>query len=524
MHKATAQDSVVSLKRLNNGAARVIHAFAGIGKVCGADSVSRVEWHAAELLGGHYGRSHLSILRGRELRFLLLLIGVCVWLWFAFGPNPVLRSGFFHEGFAVMLLIMVGSVARPFTGGNEAEWIRYLEELVRSERDRVMAILNSMEEGVVIIDLDRKIRFMNPSMVREFGDGVGLHCYRHLRGLDEPCGEICRLPNVIRGKNERWEYIFPDGRTYDVIGSPFADLDQVPCMLATFRNITQRKQAEIELVKLNQLKSDLLSQKTRELEEISREVAKLEEQERRFVRFLRVVAHDLQSPLAATQTCLWDILDGYCGKITDEQRDMLERSSRRIDGLSTLIGDLLDIPRIEAGQIVHEMKETSLSEVIERSVDELSNLAKEKGITLKVELPQSLPRIHGSSIRLQQVVRNLISNAIKYSREGTVLVRATEDEGDLRVEVIDSGIGILPEDLPLLFTDFFRGKNVETRGTGLGLSISKRIVEAHGGRIWAESPCPETGKGSKFSFTLPKVAGPQDSSVNQNRPEPRLSK
>jgi two-component system phosphate regulon sensor histidine kinase PhoR len=468
-------------------------------------------------------RSHLSALRDREWHLVLLLLGVWLWLYLASGPNAVLRSDYFHGAFGAVLLVMVGSVARPFTGGNEAEWIRYLEELVRSERDRLMAILNSMEEGVVIIDLDRKIRFMNPSMVREFGDGVGSHCYRHLRGLDEPC-EMCRLPNVIQGANERWEYIFPDGKTYDVIGSPFADSDQVPCMLATFRNITQRKQAELELAKLSQLKSDLLSQKTRELEEISREVAKLEEEERRFIRFLRVVAHDLQAPLAATQTCLWDILDGYCGEVTDEQRDMLERSTRRIDGLSALIGDLLDIPRIETGQIVHEMKETSLSEVIERSVDELSNLAKEKGITLKVELPQRLPLIYGSSIRLQQVVRNLVSNAIKYSREGTVLVRATEDDNDILVEVIDSGIGVLPEDLPLLFTDFFRGKNVETRGTGLGLSISKRIVEAHGGRIWAESPCPETGKGSKFSFTLPKVGGPQGSSVSENRPETRFSK
>jgi signal transduction histidine kinase len=471
-------------------------------------------------------RSCLSALRDREWHLVSLLLGIWAWVWLysAFGSNAVLRSDFFHGAFGVVLLVMVGSVIGPFTGGNEAEWVRYLEELVRSERDRLIAMLSSMEEGVVIIDLDRKIRFVNPSMVRELGDGVGLNCYKYLYGLDQPCGETCKLPDVMQGTTERWEYISPDGRTYDVIGSPFADSDQAPCMLATFRNSTQRKQAELELVKLNQLKSDLLSQKTREVEEISTEVAKLEEEERRFVRFLRVVAHDLQAPLAATQTCLWDILDGYCGEITDEQRDMLERSTRRIDGLSTLIGDLLDIPRIETGQIVHEMKETSLNEVIERSVDELNNLAKEKGITLNVQLPQTLPRIYGSSLRLQQVVRNLISNAIKYSREGTVLVRAVEDDNYLRVEVIDSGIGILPEDLPLLFTDFFRGRNVETRGTGLGLSISKRIVEAHGGRIWAESPCPETGKGSQFSFTLPKGGAPRRSNVSESSPEIRSSK
>jgi signal transduction histidine kinase len=469
-------------------------------------------------------RSYLSALRSHEWPLVLLLLGIWASLYSAFGPYAVLKSDFFPGAFGAVLLVVVGSVIGPFTGGNEAEWVKYLEELVRSERDRLMTMLNSMEEGVVIIDLDRKVRFMNPSMAREFGDGVGLNCYKYLYGLDQPCGETCKLADVIQGSTERWEYMSPDGKTYDVIGSPFADSDRAPCMLTTFRNITQRKQAELELVKLNQLKSDLLSQKTRELEEISREVAKLEEEARRLVRFLRVVAHDLQAPLAATQTCLWDILDGYCGEVTDEQRDMLERSTRRIDGLSTLIGDLLDIPRIETGQIVHEMKETSLKEVIERSADELDNLAKEKGITLKVKLPQSLPKIYGSSVRLQQVARNLISNAIKYSREGTVLVRAVEDDNDLRVEVIDSGIGILPEDLPLLFTDFFRGKNVETRGTGLGLSISKRIIEAHGGRIWAESPCPETGKGSQFSFTLPKAAAPRRSNTGESTPEIRFSK
>jgi two-component system phosphate regulon sensor histidine kinase PhoR len=85
-----------------------------------------------------------------------------------------------------------------------------------------------------------------------------------------------------------------------------------------------------------------------------------------------------------------------------------------------------------------------------------------------------------------------------------VLVRVTDNNNDVRVEVIDSGIGVLPEDLPRLFNDFFRGSNVGSKGTGLGLSISKRIVEAHGGRIWAESPDPETEKGSRFTFTLPK--------------------
>ncbi len=260
------------------------------------------------------------------------------------------------------------------------------------------------------------------------------------------------------------------------------------------------------------LRDQLLEKRTMELERASDEIAKLEDERRRFARFLGVVAHDLQSPLVATQSFISYILDGFTGTITDGQRDLLERGVRRIDGLLTLITDLLDIPRIETGQITREMREISLNEVVKRSLEGLDNLAQQKGLTLKVELPESAPKVNGASRRLQQVITNLVSNAINYTNEGTVSVRVVDSDNEALVEVVDSGIGILPEDLPRLFNDFFRGSNVGSKGTGLGLSISKRIVEAHGGRIWAESPAPETKKGSRFAFTIPKklMAAPEE--------------
>jgi len=126
-------------------------------------------------------------------------------------------------------------------------------------------------------------------------------------------------------------------------------------------------------------------------------------------------------------------------------------------------------------------------------------------ITLDVEVPDSTPKVYASGRRLQQVLYNLISNAINYTREGRAFVRVKEHGNEITVEVMDTGIGIPPGDLPRLFTDFFRCSNVMRKGTGLGLSISKRIIEAHGGKIWAESPCPETSTGSRFTFTLPKT-------------------
>jgi signal transduction histidine kinase len=245
-------------------------------------------------------------------------------------------------------------------------------------------------------------------------------------------------------------------------------------------------------------------ERAKELQQCFIEVDKLEEGRRQFVRFLSIVAHDLQSPLVATQSILSYIADGYTGDITEGQKDLLQRGIRRIDELLVLITDLLDIPRIEAGQLVREMQELSLNGVVKQAVVGLDRVARQKGLELKIELPETSPKITASSRRLQQVLNNLISNAINYTHDGMVLVRMKEHENEIAVEVVDTGIGIPPDELPKIFDDFFRGKKAGKKGTGLGLSISKRIVEAHGGKLWVESPCVETDTGSKFTFTLPK--------------------
>jgi len=252
------------------------------------------------------------------------------------------------------------------------------------------------------------------------------------------------------------------------------------------------------------LRENLIQEKTEELEESSKEIAELEEERNRFLRFIGVAAHDLKAPLAAIQSYIGVMLGGYSGELNEKQKGMLDRSSHRITELLGLISDLLDIPRIETGQLVQEMKDISLRQAIRNSLQEQRSLAKEKGVKLKVDMPDTLPKIHGSSTRLQQVVTNLVNNAINYTPEGTVTIRAYEDDSYIKVEVADTGIGIPTEDLSRLFDDFFRASNVEIKGTGLGLSIVKRIVEAHGGKIWVESPNPESNEGSIFTFTLPK--------------------
>ena len=254
-----------------------------------------------------------------------------------------------------------------------------------------------------------------------------------------------------------------------------------------------------------QLGEELLEEKNDELEQVSKEMAKLAEEKDRFLQFIGIAAHDLKAPLTAIQGFLWVMVGGYAGELTDKQRNMLERSSKRITELLNLISDLLDIPRIETGQIITEMKDVSLRQVVRNCLQEQRKMAKEKGLRLIVEIPEKLSRIRGSSPRLQQVITNLVDNAIQYTPEGTITVRMKERSDDIQVEIKDTGIGVPEEDVPRLFEDFFRASNVEVKGTGLGLSIAKRIIEAHNGKIWCESPCPETNQGSRFTFTLPKM-------------------
>ncbi len=166
----------------------------------------------------------------------IVAVGICIprALFISPFPDPVLRT---------VLFIIIAGIMGYLTATTRAKSERCsrLEVLVRSERDKLLGILERMEEGVLITGPDYRIRFMNPSMVRDFGEGIGSLCYEYLHKLDAPCDQICKLPNVISGTVEKWEYTFPDGRTYEVLASPYIDSDGAVCQFAMFRNITQRK-------------------------------------------------------------------------------------------------------------------------------------------------------------------------------------------------------------------------------------------------------------------------------------------
>lgn len=241
----------------------------------------------------------------------------------------------------------------------------------------------------------------------------------------------------------------------------------------------------------------------KDVDEAQTEVKKLEKDRRMFLEFLSMVAHDLKAPIAAVESYIKVMLRGSPGPLTDKQEQWLDRSVSRLDGMLELISDLLDVSRLETGQMATEMEMASLEKVLEACVDTARGLAEPTGIKVVSDIESDFPQIYASEIRLAQVINNLVSNAVRYTpKGGTVAIRALLQGNRILIEVEDDGSGISKEAMPRVFEDFYRGDR-ETEGTGLGLSICKRAVELHGGRIWAESPVPETGRGTRFCFTLP---------------------
>ncbi len=215
------------------------------------------------------------------------------------------------------------------------------------------------------------------------------------------------------------------------------------------------------------------------------------------------MSHELRTPLNAILGYTELIIDDIYGKTPDAMRSVLERVQINGRHLLGLINDVLDLSKIEAGQLTLSLANYSLKEVVDKVSIAVEGLAADKHLALTVEVPPDLPRGRGDERRISQVLLNLTGNAIKFTDKGEVAIKATASNGSFTVAVRDTGPGIDPADQIKIFGEFQQADSSSTRakgGSGLGLSIAKRIVEMHGGRIWVEST---PGEGSTFSFTLP---------------------
>jgi signal transduction histidine kinase len=238
----------------------------------------------------------------------------------------------------------------------------------------------------------------------------------------------------------------------------------------------------------------------REIEEKGRE---LEVASKHKSQFLANMSHELRTPLNAILGYTELILDSIYGDVPEKAHAVLQRVQVNGRHLLGLINDVLDLSKIEAGQLTLSLGDYSLGDVVNGVVAAVEPLAAEKRLAFRAEVAPGLPSGRGDERRLSQVLLNLVGNAIKFTDKGEVKIAASAADGSFTVAVRDTGPGIAASDQAKIFEEFQQADNSSTRqkgGTGLGLAIAKRIIEMHGGRLWVES---SLGEGSTFSFTVP---------------------
>jgi signal transduction histidine kinase/CheY-like chemotaxis protein len=276
------------------------------------------------------------------------------------------------------------------------------------------------------------------------------------------------------------------------------------------KEVAERRNAEAEIKKLN----EDLKQRAALLEVRNREA---EQATSRKSKFLASMSHELRTPLNA--------ILGFSGLLADELPGVLnEKQKRFVDHIKTgghhllqLINDILDLSKIEAGQVDIRCEAFGVKEALPEVLSTIRPLAMAKSIDLQEVITAQRP-VFADRIRFKQILYNLLSNAIKFTpKGGCVTVACVEDGGSIRVSVSDTGVGIRPEDQEMVFEEFRQvDGEAKSEGTGLGLAITRRLVELQGGKIWLES---EAGKGSRFSFTLPISSAAGNEATAQPQPD-----
>ena len=224
--------------------------------------------------------------------------------------------------------------------------------------------------------------------------------------------------------------------------------------------------------------------------------------------FLHSITHDLRNPMTSIRGFLKFLLDNVGGPLTDQQRKMVEIMDRASLRLLNMINDILDLAKLESGRIELNLSDTNLNEIANKVIELLQPQIVKKNIKINIVTENEIPVIKSDSGLIERVINNLVGNAIKFTpEEGTITISMKDKQDRVEISVIDTGEGIPKEFINKIFDKFGQVTGQRKGGTGLGLTICKYIVEAHKGKIWVES---ELGKGSKFTFYIPKELNIQD--------------
>ena len=330
------------------------------------------------------------------------------------------------------------------------------------ELQQLDTVFEHIEDGVIILDEQSNILLINPAARRDFG----LWLDDSVKG--KPVSEVLPHPDLknLLGESSdnplpHNEIVFEDGRVLSAQCTPIPRIG----VGITMQDITYLKQ-------IDRLKNE----------------------------FVNTVSHDLRSPLTAILGYV-DLLDRV-GPVNDQQREFIHRVQNSVENITSLVNDLLELGRIEAG-FDTQKEVVPLEGIIRYSLETLGGQISDRRMKINLNLPTEIPQMRGNPIRLRQVLDNLIGNAIKYTPEGGEISINVEVQNDqILLRISDTGPGIPPADQPHIFEKFYRASNVPkgVGGSGLGLAIVKSIVDNHQGRIWVESLL---GQGTAFTVVLP---------------------
>ena len=342
-----------------------------------------------------------------------------------------------------------------------------------AEKNRSMAIVKSISDPLLVLDAEYRIVLTNHAFERFFNlaepDVLGKHFLEAVLN-----GEIfSHISDTVRSGAEHREKIFQLHGGYDhyfnvVVVSVKEPENNHGGLIVLFQNVT-------ELKELERVKTD----------------------------FVATISHEFKTPLTSILMAASMLSDSSLGHLDAEQLEIVETLKDDGEKLANLVNDLLELSRIESGREVYQFALCSLREVVEASAGSFADMAARRGVRMTVDIPEKLPPVVADAEKISWVVNNLIGNALKYTDAGDdISVSAEMDGQSVRIAVMDTGTGIMPEYIDHIFDKFYqaRGGEGEARGMGLGLYAAREIVHAHGGGIWVES---EPGAGSTFTFTLP---------------------
>jgi len=346
-----------------------------------------------------------------------------------------------------------------------------LRELAK-EQAELHATLASMIEGVLLVDATGKIRLANHAILHQF-----------------------HLADAVLGKTVM--EVFRSTALHDVVSRTLAGREVRDLEVPFFGQ-------EEHIFHVNAACLQVASGACIGAVVVFHDITRLKQLENMRKEFVANVSHELRTPLS--------MIKGYVETLLDEQppdqqtaRQFVQTIQKHSNRLEALIDDLLTISALESQQTHLHFEPASLHAIATDVMNEFAQPARTKSVSLSMEIPGTFPRVKADIQRLNQVFSNLLDNAIKYTQSGGhIRISAKENKAEVEVCIADNGPGIPPEHLPHIFERFYRvekARNRELGGTGLGLSIVKHIVQAHGGRVWAES---KPGKGSWFFFTLPR--------------------